>query len=471
MIYSRYLLLAIPFLLVLLTGLTHGFLPPDNINYLTMADTQFGQICHVGGQPFGLFPCAYPLAINAVHWLTGLDLFYASKILNLALLVATFYCFHQVVRSVNLALVLAFNPFTIQSAIESGAEIGFLFAFALYCLMVHLIKEKDEVKVQYFLGVLIAIVIGCFSRYMFAPFSVLLFLCSFLLLKQKNWKLLPAFVLAAALFVLYRYYLRDFDMERIPAPESQLLIFFQFIKSSIKAVAFMLPPVLIGLWCWKKSGYKLDYQQRWSWFFGAVGLAYLVMILTLRSMFQFDFFGIRFVGLGYGLILAAVLLMLQKEVNKVRLPLVIVGIVLMYLAVTEASVFRHPMVTAEVKQALNNTIRLKKQDNKPKDYALVVTDRQWIHPEVAVKGVFDTWRDGHVVFLPDLPYQRRYEMDVVQQRLSDKPCKIYFDLQQDINTYINQKYRTGLSEYQLQFSATARDYLVRKYTDNDNNCF
>lgn len=471
MSFTRYILLAIPFVLILATGISHGFLPPDNINYLTMADTVYGTLCYVGGEPFGLFPCGYPLAIKGMEWLTGLSLFHASKILNILALIGVFFCFRQIFKSIAVPFWLTFNPFSIQAAIESGAEILFLFAFALYCLMLHFIKQRNEVKTLYFLGVLAAIAIGCFSRYMFAPFSVLLFLASLLLIQHKMWKLLPAFVISAALFVLYRLYLSEFDMERVPSPESQLLIFFQFIKSSIKTVAFSLPPILVWGSCLKKNAYKFDLKNQWAWFLMVVGLSYLAMILLLRSLYQFDFFGIRFVGFGYMLVIAALLLTVKQKAETVPLYVFTAGMVAMYLAVTELSLFRHPPVNIEVKQAIEDVVKFKKQDNAPKDYALVVTDRPWIHPEVAVKGVFDTWQNGHIKFLPDLPYQKRYEMSVVEARLSDKPCKIYFDLEQDINDYVTQKYRTGLSEYQFQFSKSAREYLLSKYKSSDDNCF
>lgn len=297
-----------------------GFLSPDSWNYLRLAESlSSGLGCSVREEYFAVFPCGYPALISFISWVTGFELFTASKILNfLALSLSGLFIFLGS-RNLILSFLIVVNPITLAIGHYTWSENIFLLAVSLvFYASTKAFNGSGHRSIA--LPILVGLIVGVSSRYFFGPYALLMFLSIWLVYGSSvAKKVFPYFVFSGFLFIgyyLFNEYLTGYGsgMPRIPAPESLLLLFAFFLKYSVKQVIIsflaVAPIIFYALWlilseskngvgiagCLADEGKKKSKPIRLIIFFG---FSYLVLAFLIRLYSQFDVYGYRTVGYGF----------------------------------------------------------------------------------------------------------------------------------------------------------------------------
>jgi len=455
-----------------------GFLSPDSMNYLYMADTAGGAfLCSTNGSFNGIYACGYPLLIKIISFLTMGDLFIASKLLNVAILGCSYYIFSKVFSSSKLALLLAFTSFNVFISLYTWSENVILLSFSLYTYALFLCKTNDAVNLKVGVLVLIAILVGCISRYAFAPFSVFMFLSSYLVIGKKAHRLLPYFIIPGLLFILYKLSISQYDMERISAPESMALIVSVFImaclKSALKTLVALSPFFIAKYKKLSLKGFK-DSAPPFSWFFITTGVGYLLVCFTLRSLVQYDFFVNRMVGFGTFLIISGMLIYFQDFVDKTKLR-VIVGVLVLTILVgvgTRAKISNvisnDALFTTDI---ISKAIEGKRQFTevivpigypKNRPYKSVVLSKlEYDNPAMTLK------------YLPHMPYYRPMDDKEFSALYEGMPCKLSFAPSltiEHLEAILSDTYKVSLMDSVPTYHPKLKAYIINKFNSGDTSC-
>ncbi|MGF6415764.1 hypothetical protein [Paraburkholderia sp. MM5482-R1] len=320
---------------------TFGYLTIDSWNYLHLAQSiRDGQGCSVRGAYFATFPCGYPLVIALTAPSTEIGaLIVSSKVTNLILLFVGFFFLMKTFRNVLVPVLIVVNPFTIELYQYTWSENLFLLAF---CASIYAISRIAHNGSSRWYAVLLActLIVGCSSRYFFAPFSVVIFAAAWISYGRTTAiRALPAFVAAAIFFLGYQKFnvvATGFPTgtPRIPAPETFVFLLFRFIRQVGKEFILTGALLLILLWGLKRtrgwasaSGSRARVDAQPCRLLALSGAGYLLLAFYLRTLTQYDIYSPRTVSYGLVFVIAALVgLVTRTRTNYYpAIPVIIYG--------------------------------------------------------------------------------------------------------------------------------------------------
>jgi hypothetical protein len=330
----------------------NGFLSADAVNYLALANNLIENYdFYVSGYGysgnerdfFAIWPVGYPLLIAFMAKMTGLPVFWASKIVNIALAGFTLLIFRRIfsVTAHIYGMLFLFGAGIVIYTF-TWSEALFIFAITGYATaMAYAIKSSDSLIKSSALILLFSLLLFL-ARYIGAITIISTgFLGLYAMLKLKNRQKAMMLIIIAAIntgFVIaYLYnnltlthYLTG--MPRIPAPESHLELIQQLLLAIISELIITIPylffrpeffviiiiQVLCFLFFFRKTPNHKNNAPRlyciYSLTFLYVGSFYIISIVALRWMTHFDAFFFRLLFPGSILIFAGI--MRHIEINQ-----------------------------------------------------------------------------------------------------------------------------------------------------------
>jgi hypothetical protein len=308
--------------LLLLTAaiaITFGYITPDSWYYILLAQSlRDGHGCSVGGEYAASYPCGYPAALAATAPITSLPgLMISSKLTNILLLGLSFILTQKSTRHRLAALFLVFNPVTLLLGLHTWSENLLLLATCgVFYAIARLHQAPRNLKLHALLALFL--IVGCFARYVFGPFALVLFIGTALAYGWKTaLRVLPAFVLAAAVYLAYQHFNTVMTgyatgMGREGAPESPYLISALFIQALFTTALW---PVLAAaaLWLAVRKDVHVGKTapepetRRAAMLLIWAGAGFLALAFILRAGTQFDPFGPRTIGYGVVFIAAGLI--------------------------------------------------------------------------------------------------------------------------------------------------------------------
>ncbi|SIT41228.1 conserved membrane hypothetical protein [Paraburkholderia piptadeniae] len=303
-----------------------GYLTVDSWNYLHLAlSIRSGQGCSVGGAYFATFPCGYPMAIALTAPSVDLGaLIISSKVTNFILLFIGFFFLMKTFRNVLVPALIIISPLTIGLYLYTWSENLFLLAFCLSLFAISRIAYNVSSR-WYSVLLACALIVGCSSRYVFAPFSVVIFIATWIAYGRRTViRASHAFVAAAIFFVGYEKFnalVTGFPtgMVRIAAPETFVYLMFRFVRQIGKE--FILAGVLLLLLLWGLSrprGWATALRREPHFdtqacrLLALCGAGYLFLAFFLRTVTQYDIYSPRTVSYGLVFVMAALVGMLTR---------------------------------------------------------------------------------------------------------------------------------------------------------------
>ncbi len=304
--------------LLLLTAaiaITFGYISPDSWYYMLLAQSlRHGHGCSIDGQYLAVYPCGYPAALALTAPVASLPgLMISSKLTNALLLGLSFVLIQKATRHRLAAIFLAFNPITLQLALYTWSENLLLLCACGVIYGVVRVQAEPRSLARHALLALFLIV-GCFARYFFGPYALVLFICAGLAYGWKTaLRILPAFILAAVVYLAYQRFNAvatgyATGMGRFAAPESPYLICALFLQTLFSLALW--PALAAGaLWLVSRKEVSLARSEpepetrRAAWLLVYAGIGFLTLAFVLRAGTQFDPFDARTIG--YGLVFIA----------------------------------------------------------------------------------------------------------------------------------------------------------------------
>jgi hypothetical protein len=296
-----------------------GFLTHDSWNYLLIAQSlKRGEGCSIAGSYFAMFPCGYPLALAFTAPSSDIaSLMISSKATNVLLLFLAFLLLNRTFKNVLVPTFVIVNPFTIALFLYTWSENLFLLA-CCGCFFALSRAGRSGARYPYGASALLTffLLIGVSSRYFFAPFAAVVFLCAWRVYGSRTaLRILPAFVIAALFFAAYLHFNVALTgmatgMPRIPAPESPGFLVFRFVRQMAKEIVILGVSVSALLWLTRKSAWQrsdagdagdaTDEPEARLLVLAGAGFLLLGFVLRLRT--QYDLYDPR--TLSYGLTFA-----------------------------------------------------------------------------------------------------------------------------------------------------------------------
>lgn len=467
--------------LVFLYSVLTGRLSADSINYLIMATpSDKDQLCIKNGEFYGVYACGYPLLIALMSKLSSLDSFTVSKLLNTLILLIHYVIWSYIFNSKRLALILTLLPFNVYISTFTWSENATLLAFSLYCLALLKIEKKQAVGVNDIAIAFVAILIGCVSRYAFAPFCLLLFLASFIVIKRKALLLLPGFIVNAIIFIIYKDIASVTDKERFQAPEqfSWLLLAFGYVvllylvKHIIACSPFLL---------YFKSHFSLKQlhkitESKWALFFISLGIGYLCLSFLLRVWVQFDMYDIRTVGFGVSLCISAIVIAYNQRIRKVNLS--IIAFVLLGSQFISGSILIN-----ELQEIYNGNFFARNTVNdfviaqqKARNNIVIPVINDW-HEQVkgtSIKAENLKYPETFFWRVPGMPHYRQLDVTEFHAALKGARCQFIFSdnlTEEQLEKALSRTYRIGLFSEQKRYSAELKSFVMAKFRKRDTSCY
>ncbi len=295
-----------------------GFVSEDSWNYLYIASSiRNGQGCAIDGQYFAIFPCGYPLLLALTAPSTDMvNLIISSKFTNLLLMTASLWLVAKEVSNVVFLTALFVNPVTLHIFEWTWSENLFLFTCCATFFCISRLARGDQSS-RHLMGLGLALLLGCSSRYFFAPYCVVIFLATYLAYgRQVALKALPAFMLAGVFFLGYLFFnqwMTGFGtgIKRTPASETWSYLTSNFVWAFAKLSLLVFMSILVFFGMSRKliersphADISMD-AKRVCIFWASLGLGYLLLAYVLRLRTFFDLFGPRTIGYGVVFLWAA----------------------------------------------------------------------------------------------------------------------------------------------------------------------
>ncbi|QBQ98381.1 hypothetical protein [Paraburkholderia pallida] len=331
-----------------------GFLTHDSWNYLLLAQSlRRGEGCSISGSYFAMFPCGYPLALALTAPSADMaSLMMSSKVTNVILLFFAFLLLRRTFRNILIPTFVILNPYTIGLFLYTWSENLFLLACcgSLFALSQRQLRDapypyRSVALLTFFL------LLGVSSRYFFAPFAGVVFLCVWLVYGSRTAiRTLPAFVVAALFFAAYLKFNMlvtgmATGMPRIPAPETPAFLVFRFVRQMAKELVLLGASALALLWLTRKYWLKRsedrsagETQAPESRLLVLVGAGFLLLAFSLRLRTQYDLYDPRTLSYGLSFVIAG-LVGLRTRIPMPRFPAgpaLIYGLLVMSVALADA---------------------------------------------------------------------------------------------------------------------------------------
>ncbi len=319
---------SIPFLITVMALLAvfmtlavlFGYISVDSWYYMLLAQAlRHGQGCSLHGEYLAVYPCGYPAVLAATGFSTDpAALMVTSKIANLLLLGGAFWFVWQASKQPFMAALVVLNPVTVTIALFTWSENLLLFCTCGVVFALSRIYSGPRRKAPLIL-LAAFLIVGCFARYFFGPFALLLFGCAWLAYgRQTAIRAFASFAAAGVVCVAYQVFnlhITGFatGMPRVDAPEAPLLLLRQFAIAlgtngfGVVVTALLLTGISFRQLSFGAPGIRgaeKNVTRQTSLFILAAGVSFLALALILRLRTLFDPYNTRTIGYGVVLTIA-----------------------------------------------------------------------------------------------------------------------------------------------------------------------
>ncbi|MGY0691321.1 hypothetical protein ACW2QC_00850 [Virgibacillus sp. FSP13] len=306
----------------------NGFLSSDSAHYLQLAQNFLNgdgmtTANYVNGMStyFATWPVGYPVLIALMSFVSGLGVFWASKLVNILCLGACFILIKRLFkkRAVLVSMLFFVSTFT-NLFVYTWSEVPFL--LGMLWLVFGLVRYVETNKIGYVIHLLIASLFLFFMRYIGLIGAGIIGLVGFYYLFRKQWKPMiicwatgSLTILIAGMYLVVNYLKTGqlTGMERIPrvetASEFMTMLwegltteFNLFSNTSHDFPTATIIVLLVGLVLFiRPKQVKALFQLRKDQLllpgmFLFVGLVYFIAIVYMRWSAYFDPFNFRLLG-------------------------------------------------------------------------------------------------------------------------------------------------------------------------------
>ncbi|MBM7571357.1 hypothetical protein [Aquibacillus albus] len=305
-----------------------GYLTSDSAHYLQLAEnflagdgmTTTDLIPGLSGY-FATWPAGYPLMIAAVAWIPGIDVFWASKIVNCLMFALCLVLLDRLFgkRAPLVALVFFISTSTEVFA-YSWSEVPFIFGLIWLVYAIERYVTTDRLVFVWHL--LLAGLFLFLARYIGLIGAGIVGLVGFYFLSERQWKQMllcwiagsiPIVFAGVYLWKNYRETGQPTGMERIPRPETvqefwemfwrgfvaefNVLTTSSVVFLSYSIVLLVASVLLFVRWRHVRALFSVDREEMLIPFlFFFVGGIYFVAVVYMRWSSQFDPFNFRLLG-------------------------------------------------------------------------------------------------------------------------------------------------------------------------------
>jgi hypothetical protein len=354
-----------------------GYLSPDSTYYIALAQNLAdgkGFVIANDGRgvakfvPFAVWPVGYPYLIYLVSEITNTSAFWASKILNIAVIVSAMLILYKLFRPTGLyySALLAGGAF-LEIFSYSWSETVFILLLIIFsALLAKLLADAQESRRLYVLASITLVSVCLFLCRYVGVFSAGILALAALYQFWNKKKIYGAYIAACAavsLIVCSLYLISNKSgtgyltgMPRSSAAETNLEMLIQFLIATVRSAFF-------PLYAWNplsavQSAIVVAYVaatifilreirrgpvrlfsagnfDMTAFSFFAVGAGYLASIIVIRWISDFDEFNFRLLAPGALLILIAVLRHLEvanKAIPKSLRAFIGISVILSILA-------------------------------------------------------------------------------------------------------------------------------------------
>ena len=331
-----------------------GYLSPDSTNYLSLAQNllngngfYISSLNQSGKKFFAIWPVGYPFLIYLLAKLTGLSVFWASKVLNI-FFIGLILGILKLLFNKNAylyGLIFLFASF-IEIFSYTWSETAFIFGLVWFSASIFNFVKKPKELFLISVSLLFSSLFLFLSRYIGAfSFGIIGLLgIYFGLVKKDKSKFIILIAISIFNLLLMSGYLYHnlletgnfTGMARIPSPESNANLFNNLFKASVsefvihqndtyfrKNLIFLAQYALLGFFTFKyrKKIFKPKVQEsnsklNLSFVFGLIGLAYLFFIIIMRWTAHFDGFSFRLLAPGSFLIFISIINYVENKTTQ-----------------------------------------------------------------------------------------------------------------------------------------------------------
>lgn len=460
--------------LIILTFLSTygGYVNADGWTYLHLAQSiSNGDGLTLNDEYFAVFPLAYPVMIS-VFSLFSTDiniLIIASKILNLTLLLATYFFSKKIFKKDIIACFFVLSPCLIQALFLTLSEALFYMSLTGVIYFSLDIQKKISFVNLGFLAILSVVCVLTKYASCFFIFAAWLCLLATYGVNKKTIITLIPFSISATFFAIYLYinYKATGNysgMERAPVLESFKYIAYTFLLVNLK---ILIPySILAYILCVKTLRIKLNHRGKFLILFG---IFYGGIYFILRTMNQFDLFGLRINGFGISILFSGLIYSSAKELRDFKFFRFFI-----FLAISIASVKLFPMEKARISKfhikesEYKYMISIKTMENSKKlssqfrnSYAYIDKDEYYGY-------------DVKIIPIYSIPYNKQDSLKSLKERLSRiniNECSIDFSLINNIkelDIIISAKYQIDVFPTKKTYvmSEEIQDKLRQVFTPN-----
>jgi hypothetical protein len=331
-----------------------GYLSPDSTNYLALAQNLLDgngfyitSLNQSGKEFFAIWPIGYPFLIYLLAKLTGLSVFWASKVLNIFFIGLILGILKSLFNknAYLYGLIFLFASY-IEIFTYTWSETAFIFGLVWFSASIFNFVKKPNELFLISVSLLFSSLFLFLSRYIGAfSFGIIGLLgIYFGLVKKDKSKFI--ILIAISLFnlllmsgYLYHNLLETGNitgMPRIPSPETNANLFSTLFKASVseliihqndtyfrKNLIFLAQYALIGFFTFKYRGYVFKPKVQESnnklilpFIFGIIGVTYLFFIILMRWAAHFDEFSFRLLAPGSFLIFIAIINYIENKTTQ-----------------------------------------------------------------------------------------------------------------------------------------------------------
>ena len=314
----------------------HGYLTSDSMSYLGSAQKliDVSELSTENSLFSSKWPLGYPVLIYCVAKITGLSVFWSSKILNM-LLVASILIIFRFLFQKNAylyGLIFFFSAY-IEIFTYTWSESLFIYFIILFAASVYKILTTQKTNFYMYFILFLSSLLLFLSRYIGVfSFIIIGLLGLYYLYKKDNSRAFVLILIAClnilimALYLHHNYMISGFITgPRYSAPESNLQLFIALLKAiiaemaipihrfgieSLIAILFEFSILAFFVCRYKQSMKKAILNNRISILaatFFIIGIFYILAIVSLRWVTFFDSYSFRLLAPGSFLIFIALI--------------------------------------------------------------------------------------------------------------------------------------------------------------------
>lgn len=320
-----------------------GYLSPDSCNYLRLAQNLLNKnsfyINTLDGEKFfAVWPIGYPTMIFLVAKLTGLSVFFASKVLNIIFIGLIFYVFHKNFKENSWLFALMFLTIGFIDVFSyTWSEVPFIFGLLWFALAILKFNESEDKYLLYSSNITLVILFLFMNRYIGA-FSIgvvgllFIYLIYIKAYRKSFYLLIPIFIgtIFVSLYLYHNILTNGYatGMPRIPAPENFAGLIVMTIRALVSELNLLAPhfnivtfifEIVVFYWFFLRfkpfQNEKGIINNTWK-FFMIIGLLYYGAIILMRMRSHFDNLGVRLMIPGTFLIIVGIITYLQDRLSQ-----------------------------------------------------------------------------------------------------------------------------------------------------------